>query len=427
MTVLKVALSKNQGSEGKLKDIILQVYLVGGAVRDKLLGRPVKEKDWVVVGACPEDMIAKRFKPVGKEFPVFLHPKTGEEYALARTERKVAKGYKGFEFYADPKVTLEEDLIRRDLTINAMAETDDGKIIDPFNGKKDLQNKILRHVSDAFAEDPVRILRAARFAAKFGDFTVAPDTLKLMKAMVESGEVDALVAERVWQEFKRALEEKYPERFFEVLRQCGALKIIFPEIDALFGIPGPKKHHPEVCSGTHTILALKMASKLGENDGAVNFAVLMHDLGKAESPKEYLPKHHGHEEKGAALVKKLCKRLHAPREYQDLALLVTKYHTNCHKIMELKPETILKIMQAIDPFRRPKRFTKFLIACEADVRGREGHENDPYPQADYFKKLYQACAKIDIKELIKDIPESEIPKVIYQKRLNMIRENMLLA
>jgi len=400
---------------------MLKIYLVGGAVRDRLMGRTVKERDFVVIGTTVEEMLKLGFKPVGKDFPVFLHPKTGEEYALARTERKISKGYKGFEFYADKNITLEEDLIRRDLTINAMAEDENGQIIDPFAGQKDLEKKVLRHISKAFTEDPVRILRVARFAAKLDGFKVASETIKLMKTMVDSGEVDALVPERVFKELHRALEEDYPERFFEVLRKCGALKRIFPQIDALFGVPNPVHYHPEIDSGIHTLLALKQGVILGDHDSVINFAILAHDLGKIKSPKEDLPKHHGHEENGLPLVKQLCKQLRVPTQYKELAILTTKYHGLCHTAQELKPSTLLKLLQALDPFRRPKRFKQFLIACEADSKGRLGHENEPYPQAEYMIKMYQACAKINIQSLIKDVAPNKIPEVIYNERLKVIK------
>ncbi len=402
----------------------MKTYLVGGAVRDKLLNRPVKEKDWVVIGSTPKEMLKKGFKPVGKDFPVFLHPETNEEYALARTERKTAKGYKGFEFYADKDVTLEDDLKRRDLTINAIAETQEGKLIDPFHGHEDIKKKIFRHVSPAFSEDPVRILRIARFAAKLPDFMIARETMKLMKSMVTSGEVDALVSERVWQEFQRALMENHPEKFIEILRECGALKIIFPEVDALFGVPGPKQYHPEIDTGKHLILAIKQVVKL-TNDPVTRFAVFCHDFGKGKTPKEHHPKHHGHEELGVDLIKVFCKRIKAPREYQDLAVLVSRYHSHCHQLTELTPKTILKILKALDPFRRPERFGKFLLACKADATGRLGHNNDPYPEADLFLKMAEACRKIDKKKLIENLKKDEsIEEAIEQERLRVIKRTI---
>lgn len=402
----------------------MKIYLVGGAVRDKLLDIPHNEKDWVVVGSTPEEMLKQGFKPVGKDFPVFIHPSTGDEYALARTERKIGKGYKGFEFYADENVTLEDDLKRRDLTINAIAETKEGEIIDPFHGQDDLKKKILRHVSPAFSEDPVRILRVARFAAKFGAFEIAPETMDLMKVIVASGEVNALVPERVWQEFSRALSEPHPEKFIEVLRECNALKIIFPEIDALFGVPERMDYHPELDTGIHTLLTLKQAVKL-TNDPITRFAALCHDFGKAKTPKDILPKHHGHEEESVNLVKEFCKRIKAPREYQDLAVLVARFHSNCHKLSELTPQTILKMLKAIDPFRKPERFEKFLLACEADEKGRLGHENDPYPQAKLFREIYEACDSIDTRKLIAELSDNQtIEETIRLEQLKVIKNIM---
>jgi tRNA nucleotidyltransferase (CCA-adding enzyme) len=398
----------------------MKTYLVGGAVRDSLLEIPIKERDWVVVGATVQEMLDLGFKPVGKEFPVFLHPKTRDEYALARTEKKIGRGYHGFEFHADPDVTLEEDLKRRDLTINALAQDDDGTIIDPFHGQQDLKNKILRHVSNAFAEDPVRILRVARFAARFADFKIAPETMQLMKNMVQTGEVNALVAERVWQELERALCERHPKRFIEVLRECGALKIIFPEIDALFGVPNPVEWHPEIDSGIHTLMTLQMAVKL-TYDPTIRFAVLVHDVGKAKTDKELLPEHHGHEKIGVALVKDLCERLHVPRKYQDLAEMVTKYHGASYKINEFSPNAVLRLLEKLDAFRRPERFEKFLIACEADARGRKGFEDRLFPEADHLRKIFAACANINIKEIVEKYSGEKIARAIHDKRLKIIK------
>lgn len=394
--------------------------MVGGAIRDALLELPVNERDWVVVGATVQQMLDLGFKPVGKEFPVFLHPKTKDEYALARTEKKIGRGYHGFEFHADPDVTLEEDLRRRDLTINAIAQDDDGTIIDPFHGQKDLKNKILRHVSEAFAEDPVRILRVARFSARFNDFKIAPETLQLMKNMTASGEVDALVPERVWQELERALGEKHPERFVEVLRECDALKIIFPEIDNLFGVPNPAGWHPEIDSGIHTLLTLKMAVKLTD-DVPSRFAVLLHDIGKAKTEKELLPKHHGHGKIGADLINALCKRLHVPRKFQELAEIVALHHGECHKTFELNPNTILRLLEKLDAFRRPERFEKFLIACEADARGRKGHENELYPEANHLRKIFAAIANIDNKKIVEKFSGEKIAQAIHDARLKIIK------
>lgn len=379
----------------------MNIYLVGGAVRDKLLGLPQRERDWVVVGGTPDALLAQGYKPVGKDFPVFLHPQTQEEYALARTERKTGKGYYGFECYAAPDVTLEEDLSRRDLTINAMAATEQGDIIDPFNGQQDLKNKILRHVSPAFSEDPVRILRVARFAARFAPlgFTVAPATLDLMRSMVESGEVDALVAERVWQEMHRALGEVDPTHFFLVLRACGALQRIWPALDKLWGIPQPEQHHPEIDTGVHVMMVLHIASKLS-SDRLIRFAALCHDLGKGESSPETWPSHRGHEDRGVSLIQAFCKRYRVPKAYGDLAKLVSRFHLHCHRVFELKSTTLLKTLERLDAFRQPKRFEKFLIACEADAKGRTGREEISYPQAARMREALQVAKAVRIQPLI---------------------------
>lgn len=378
----------------------MKIYLVGGAVRDKLLDRPVTEQDWVVVGATPEQLQAQGFTPVGKDFPVFLHPDTKEEYALARTERKTGHGYAGFSFYCGEEVTLEEDLIRRDLTINAMAEDEQGNIIDPYRGQADLQQKILRHVSPAFAEDPVRILRIARFAARYHQygFQVADETVALMQTMVSNGEVDHLVAERIWKETERALAEPNPEIFIQVLRDCHALEKIFPEIDALFGVPQTATYHPEVDTGIHTLMSLQQAVKLTANT-CIRFATLVHDLGKGSTPQEEWPRHIAHEERSLPLVKTLCERIAAPRDYKELALMVAQWHTHCHRAMELKPATVLKVLQSNDAFRRPERFHQFLVCCEADARGRTGFENRDYPQADFFRRALTAAQQIDLAPL----------------------------
>lgn len=402
----------------------MKIYRVGGAVRDKLLNMPVKEQDWVVVGASIAEMIKKGFKPVGKDFPVFLHPVTHDEYALARTERKTGRGYKGFVFHASKEVTLAEDLKRRDLTINAMAEDTEGRIIDLFHGREDLKQRLLRHVSPAFIEDPVRILRVARFASRLGRFRVAKETNQLMQAMVKNNEVEHLVPERVWQEFCRALEEPYPWRFIEVLKRCGALKIIFPELAELFNIPESEKWHPEKNSGLHTLLALKQAVKLTP-DPTVRFAVLVHDLGKLKSPKETLPKHHGHCEGGVCLVKDFCRKWRVPRAYQDLAVLVTRYHMHLHKLEELTPSTIVKLLQSLDPFRRPQRFEQFLLACKADAKGRKGLENNAYPQADLLREMYERCAAVDVKAILAKLkPGQPVEAAIYNKRLKEIKDSM---
>ncbi len=378
----------------------METYLVGGAVRDKLLNLKVKDRDWVVVGGSPQEMEKLGYRAVGKDFPVFLHPETHEEYALARTERKTAPGYSGFAFNAAPNVTLEEDLRRRDLTINAMAETAEGKLIDPYNGAEDLRNGTLRHVSSAFAEDPVRILRVARFAARFAPwgFKVADDTNSLMGEMVENGEVDALVAERVWAETQRALAEGTPSRFFEVLRGCGALAKIFPEIDALFGVPQPQKHHPEKDTGIHVMMVLDQAARLSQ-DTQVRFAALTHDLGKATTPEKEWPRHIAHEQRSAALVKELCQRFRVPKDYRELAVATARYHTHCHRATELKPSTLLNTLLALDAFRKPERLEQFLLACEADARGRKDKENDAYPQANVFRRALTAAQAVDAGEI----------------------------
>ena len=375
----------------------MEVYLVGGAVRDRLLGRPVKERDWVVVGALPEDLVRRGYVSVGREFPVFLHPETREEYALARLERKVAPGYRGFTTRFSPDVTLEEDLRRRDLTINAMAQGASGEIIDPYGGRRDLEARLLRHVSAAFVEDPVRVLRVARFAARYADlgFRVAEETLALMRRMSESGELEALVPERVWQETGRALGESRPEVFFETLRECGALRVIFPEVNALFGVPQPPKWHPEVDTGVHVMLALRWAAGAGPSASA-RFAVLTHDLGKALTTPERWPSHHGHEDGGVPAIEALCARLKVPNEYRDLAVLTARRHTLVHRALELRPATVLKLLEAADAFRRPGRFDELLLACEADARGRAGLEGQPYPQAAYLRRARLAAASASL-------------------------------
>ena len=375
----------------------LTVYCVGGAVRDRLLNLPVQDHDWVVVGSTPEDMVARGYKPVGSDFPVFLHPKTHEEYALARTERKVAQGYKGFTVYATPEVTLEQDLLRRDFTVNAIAQDAEGKLIDPYGGQADLKAGILRHVSDAFAEDPVRILRGARFAARFG-FAFAPETLALMRKIVDNGEVDALVAERVWQELARGLMEKHPSRFFITLRECGALKKILPEMDALFGVPQPLQYHPEVDCGIHAMLVLDDTAK-HNYPLEVRFAALGHDLGKGNTPADILPRHIGHETRSVAYLKDVCERLRVPGECRDLALLVAKYHGNVHRVRELRADTIVKIFDACDLWRKPERFEQILQTCESDAHGRTGHESDAYPQTAYMQMCAQAARGVNAGEI----------------------------
>src|SRR5512143_1454141 len=379
----------------------MQIYLVGGAVRDKLLGVEPRDRDWVVVGSSPQEMIALCFKPVGKDFPVFIHPESGEEYALARTERKTAPGYHGFEFHADPSVTLEEDLRRRDLTINAMARDSDGNLIDPFNGQEDLRNGRLRHVSPAFSEDPVRILRVARYAARYAHwgFHVAHGTHALMRQMVESGEVDALVAERVWQEMENALGEQTPSRFFEVLRNCGALARIVPELEQLFGVPQPKHHHPEEDTGVHTMMVLDQAARL-TIDTRVRFAALVHDLGKGTTPREEWPRHIAHEHRGVELVNAMCDRLRIPNDYRELAQIVTRYHGVYHRAEELRASTLHDTLEAVDAFRRPERFEQFLLACEADSRGRTGFEEQHFSQPGILRQALQAANQVSAKALV---------------------------
>ncbi len=378
----------------------MQTYLVGGAVRDRLLGLPVSERDWVVIGATGDELEARGFQRVGRSFPVYLHPESHEEYALARTETKTGPGYRGFEVRADQHVTLEEDLARRDLTINAIAETQDGELIDPYGGQSDLDNRVLRHVSDAFREDPVRVLRAARFAARFYElgFRIADETLTLMREMVATGEVDALIPERVWKETLGALSGSRPDIFFRVLRDTAALKIIYPEIDVLFGVPQPERWHPEIDTGKHTLMVLLDAARR-ECSCEVRFAALVHDLGKGTTPKDRLPKHTGHEERGVKLILKLCDRIGVPNRFRDLAVSVARYHGVCHRAAELRPQTILKVLDALDAFRRPQRLDEFLQACKADARGRTGHENDDYPQADIFTMALAAARQVRAKDL----------------------------
>jgi tRNA nucleotidyltransferase (CCA-adding enzyme) len=475
----------------------MKVYLVGGAVRDKRLGLAVQDRDYVVVGATPEEMVAQGFRPVGADFPVFLHPETREEYALARTERKSGRGYKGFTVYCAPDVTLEDDLRRRDLTINAMAEDERGTLIDPFGGARDLEAGVLRHVSEAFTEDPLRVLRVARFAARFSGgtetlnetslsqgprlhpgvealnetslsqgprlhpgvealnetslsqgprlhpgvearaarrggrvsgfvgrgFRVADETMALMRGMAASGELDHLVPERVWQEFERALGETRPARFFEVLRECGALAVLFPELDALFGVPQPAEHHPEIDTGVHTLLVLDAATRLS-GDARVRFAALLHDLDKGTTPRGEWPQHIGHEQRGAELVKGFCLRWRVPNEYRDLAVLVARYHFHCHRIAELRPGTVLETLEALDAFRRPERVELFALACEADYRGRPGREERPYPQAELLARAFAAAQGVDTAALAANggAKGAEIGERIRQARAAAIKQ-----
>jgi tRNA nucleotidyltransferase (CCA-adding enzyme) len=402
----------------------MQIYLVGGAVRDSLINYPSSENDWVVVGATPEQMTDLGYKPVGQDFPVFIHPKTGEEYALARTERKSGHGYKGFEFYTSTEVSLEEDLIRRDLTINAMAQDDEGRIIDPFDGQKDLAHKLLRHVSEAFTEDPLRVLRVARFAARYAHlgFTVAPETMELMKSIVAKGEMEFLVAERVWKETSRALTEQSPQVFFEVLKACNALEVLLPEVDALFGVPQRADYHPEIDTGIHTLMALKAATKL-TNCEAIRFAVLVHDVGKAITPEDVLPSHSGHEKRGLPLVKAICDRLTVPNKHRQLAMSVTEFHLHCHRALELKPATLLKLFQSIGAIRSPEKLIDFLTCCEADIKGRAGFEDAAYPSKDYLLAALEAVSQADISDLVaQGISGAEIGKQLNQRQIQHLTE-----
>lgn len=400
----------------------MQVYCVGGAVRDELLGLSVQDRDFVVVGSTPTEMEEAGYKPVGKDFPVFLHPNTRDEYALARTERKTAKGYKGFQVHADPDVTLEQDLARRDLTINAIAKDESGHLIDPYSGIQDLKDKVLRHVSPAFSEDPVRILRAARFAARFIDFDVAPATMDLMREMVEKGEVDALVPERVWQEISKGLMEEKPSRMFEVLRACGALKKIMPELDALWGVPQPANHHPEIDTGVHVMMVIDYAASK-QYQLPVRFAALMHDLGKGTTPKDLLPRHIGHEQRSVDLLQVLCKRLRVPNDCKELAHIVAKFHGKVHQVEEMRPETLLQFLVETDAIRQPQRFGDFLLACECDIRGRTGYETQTFEKADLLLSLLKAASEVDAGAVAKlqDTPD-QIKQAVYEARLNALEQ-----
>lgn len=372
----------------------MQVFLVGGAVRDRLLGRPVSDRDWVVVGASPEELLHRGYRPVGRDFPVFLHPESNEEYALARTERKSGRGYHGFTFQAGPDVTLEQDLSRRDLTINAMAEDTEGRLVDPLQGERDLREKLLRHAGDAFVEDPVRILRLARFAARFDDFRVADETLALARRMVEDGEVEHLVPERVWQELSRGLMERRPSRMFEVLRACGALAQLLPEVDRLFGVPQPPEHHPEVDTGVHVMMVLDMAAKL-EAPLTVRFACLGHDLGKGTTPPDVLPRHLLHEQRSRGLVRRVCERWKVPTECRELAEVVALEHGNIHRSLTLAAAPLMRLLERCDALRRPQRFDEALLACECDARGRLGLEDKPYPQRPRLLQALKAAQSVD--------------------------------
>jgi tRNA nucleotidyltransferase (CCA-adding enzyme) len=399
----------------------MRVYVVGGAVRDGLLGRPVVDRDHVVVGATPEAMTALGFRPVGKDFPVFLHPETHEEYALARTERKTALGYKGFQVHAAPDVTLEDDLRRRDLTINAMALDESGAIIDPYGGRADIEARILRHVGPAFVEDPVRILRVGRFAARFPEFNLAPKTLELMTRMVASGELDALVPERVWQELARGLMEDRPARMFEVLRACGALARLMPELDRLFGVPQPPEYHPEIDTGVHILMVIDWAAKHGLSLPA-RWAALLHDLGKGATPPELWPRHIGHEGRGVGLVQAVCERLKVPADCRDLALMVARDHGNAHRAPELRPKTILELFERCDALRRPERFMEFLQACEADFRGRPSFLERPYPGPSLLASALAAARAVDAGAIARTVPPERIPERIRVARVTAIKD-----
>ncbi|MDJ0711128.1 MAG: multifunctional CCA addition/repair protein [Woeseiaceae bacterium] len=401
----------------------MQVYLVGGAVRDEQLGIPFRERDWCVVGARPEELESLGYARVGKDFPVFLHPETKEEYALARTERKTAPGYHGFEFDCSPNVTIEEDLERRDLTINALAKDGDGNLIDPWGGRRDLENKVLRHVSDAFVEDPVRILRVARFAARYHKlgFSIATETMQLMQRMVADGEADALVPDRVWKETEQALGGDNVRVYFEILRECDALQVLFPEVDSLFGVPQPERWHPEVDTGVHVMMVLDQAEALS-SDPEIRFAALAHDLGKGTTPRSRWPSHPGHETRGCKLIRRLAERYPVPKSYRDLGLLVSEFHTHCHRVFELRPKTLLKVFEKTDAFRRPERFEKFVIACEADARGRTGLEDRRYEQANFIRAAFTAASSVDAASIAQETPAHKIPAAIRRARRHAIAE-----
>lgn len=400
----------------------MQVFCVGGAVRDELLGLIVKDRDFVVVGSTPDQMEHLNFKPVGKDFPVFLHPKTHEEYALARTERKTGKGYKGFQIHADPSVTLEQDLARRDLTINAIAKDENGHLIDPYGGLDDLKLKIFRHVSPAFSEDPVRILRTARFAARFTEFSIAPETLELMRDMVKNGEVDALVPERVWQEIAKGLMERKPSRMFEVLRECGALQKIMPELDILWGVPQPEIYHPEIDTGLHIMMVIDYAAKQ-EFSLPIRFAALTHDLGKGTTPKDILPRHTGHEVRGVDLLKEVSRRLRVPNDCKELAQIVAKFHGKVHQVSKMQPETVLQFLMDTDAIRQPQRFQEFLLACECDSRGRISFEESECLESQMLMRLLKAVLAVDAGAVAKTHTEPEaIKQAVFDARLEAIKQ-----
>ena len=402
----------------------MQIYKVGGAVRDRLLGREISEIDWVVVGASAEQMLEQGFRPVGADFPVFLHPQTGEEYALARTERKSGRGYGGFTFFASPEVTLEEDLIRRDLTVNAMAEDEHGTLIDPYGGQRDLAARLLRHVSPAFAEDPLRVLRVARFAARYAPlgFSVAPETMVLMRELSDSGELTALTPERSWKEISRALMEPRPDVFIQVLRDCGALRVLLPEVDVLFGIPQPPAHHPEIDTGVHVLSVLRQCAE-HQQPLTVRWACLLHDVGKGLTPEAEWPRHIAHEHKGLKLIRAINQRCKAPKDCQELALQVGEFHTHGHRALELKPSTLLKLLQSFDVFRRPQRFDEFIAACEMDARGRLGLEQREYPQADYLRAAMHAARAVAVQPLLaRGLQGAELGNALQEERLQAVRQ-----
>ena len=405
----------------------MNYYRVGGCVRDHLLGLPVNDIDWVVTGATPAKMLAGGYKPIGRDFPVFLHPDTHQEYALARSERKSGPGYRGFAINTDPTITIEQDLLRRDLTINAIAEDEQGNIIDPYDGRKDIAARCLRHVSDAFVEDPVRVLRVARFAARFHHlgFSIADETRELIRQIGASGELDTLVAERVWSELSRALDENDPAVFLTSLKDCGVLSHLFPEIHDLFGVPQNAKYHPEIDTGVHVMMALQASAEL-EHDNETRFAVLMHDLGKASTPDDVLPSHHGHEARGIKPVKAFCKRWRVPRAHTELALITTELHLLAHRCYELKASTLLKLFNRADSLRKPDRFVKMLEACRADIRGRSGGENDSYPQADFLSALNIKLAEMDISEIRqRDLSGPAMGEAIQQARVQLIKREIV--
>ncbi|MCG8464083.1 MAG: multifunctional CCA addition/repair protein [Xanthomonadales bacterium] len=406
------------------KPLTAQTYLVGGAVRDELLNRPIKDRDWVVVGATPEQLLAQGFRAVGRDFPVFLHPQSHEEYALARTERKQGHGYHGFDVQFHPQVSLEEDLLRRDLTINAMAKDSSGKIIDPYGGLNDLKQRYLRHVSPAFAEDPLRVLRVARFAARYHHlgFRIAPETLELMKSISDSGELLHLAMERVWQETHKALCESHPSVFFTSLKDCHALAVLFPELDALAGVPQVAEHHPEIDTWLHTLLVLDY-SATEKAEAIVRFACLVHDLGKALTPEDEWPRHIAHEERGVEPVEQLCQRLKCPGDYRDIARLVCRYHLRIHRALELRPGSLLKIFEQCDALRKPQRFIQILQACRCDARGRKGRHDAAYPQYEYLSQALKQLEQVDIKTvLLSGKKGAEIGQAIRHQRLSLLTQ-----